>query len=68
MGLEDELENLKLKYSDADVEYVINSILGDTGSDEVKMFIIEEFKNIHISKFEKENEIPNLFGRCPNPH
>jgi activator of 2-hydroxyglutaryl-CoA dehydratase len=55
MELEDELENLKLKYSDADVEYVINSILGDSGSTEVKMFIIEEFKNIHILKFEREN-------------
>lgn len=51
--IENELDKMELKYSDADVEKVLNSILGHDSSTEVKNFIIEEFKNIHISKLER---------------
>jgi ethanolamine ammonia-lyase large subunit len=55
MKLEDELENLKLKYSDADIEKILTDVLKDTNYEFIADSLIIEFKNYYISKMEREN-------------
>jgi ethanolamine ammonia-lyase large subunit len=55
MKLEDELENLKLKYSDADIEKILTDVLKNTNYEFIADSLIIEFKNYYISKMEREN-------------
>jgi hypothetical protein len=55
MELEDELENLKLKYSDADVDMILTDVLKDTNYEFITDTLISAFKNYYISKMEREN-------------
>jgi ethanolamine ammonia-lyase large subunit len=55
MELEDELENLKLKYSDADVDRILTDVLKDTNYEFITDTLISAFKNYYISKMEREN-------------
>ena len=55
MKLEDELENLKLKYSDADIEKILTDVLKDTNYEFITDSLITAFKNYYISKMEREN-------------
>lgn len=45
----------ELKYSDADVEYVINSILSSTTHDMLALPIIEAFKNLYNTETPEED-------------
>lgn len=52
--IEDVLETVKPKYSDADVEKILTDMLEDTNYDFMKASLIDAFKNYHISKMERE--------------
>jgi DNA-binding phage protein len=52
--IEDELDRVKLKYSDSDVEKILTNMLEDTNYDFMKASLINAFKNYHISKIERE--------------
>jgi ethanolamine ammonia-lyase large subunit len=54
MELEDELENLKLKYSDADIAKILTDVLKDTNYEFITDRLISSFKNHYISKMETE--------------
>ena len=53
--IEDELERVKLKYSDLDVEEIITEILRDTNYEFMGERLISSFKNYYISKTEREH-------------
>jgi hypothetical protein len=52
--IEDVLETIKPKYSDSDVEKILNYMLEDTNYAFIKAPLISAFKNYHISKMERE--------------
>jgi hypothetical protein len=53
--IENELENIKLKYSDADVEYVLNKLFAETEYESLLQMIKDEFTNLHIKRMENGN-------------
>lgn len=54
--IEKELDVIQLKYSDHDVEKILNYMLEDTNYEFMKISLIDAFKNYHISKIEREYE------------
>jgi hypothetical protein len=44
------------KYSDADVEYVINYMLGGTNYEFMKLSIIQAFKNLNANETSQEED------------
>lgn len=54
--IEKELDVIQLKYSDHDVEKILNYMLKDTNYEFMKISLIDAFKNYHISKIEREYE------------
>jgi hypothetical protein len=53
--IENELENVKLKYSDADVEYVLNVLFEETEYEPLIKMIKNEFTDLHIKRMENGN-------------
>lgn len=53
--IENELEKVKLKYSDMDVELVLEEVLGETEYEPLIGIILNQFQNQYISKLEREN-------------
>jgi hypothetical protein len=53
--IEEELDNVKLKYSDDDVNKILSHILADTNYDFITDSLITAFKIYYISKIEREN-------------
>jgi hypothetical protein len=53
--IEEELDNVKLKYSDDDVNKILSYMLADTNYDFIADSLITAFKNYYISKIEREN-------------
>lgn len=54
--IEKELDVIRPKYSDYDVEKILNYMLEDTNYEFMKISLIDAFKNYHISKIEREYE------------
>lgn len=46
----------ELKYSDADVEYVINYMLGETNYEFMKIPIIQAFKKLNADEIPQEED------------
>lgn len=55
--LENELDKVKLKYSDSDIEEVLNKIITNQQYIFIKDLIIDELKNQYISKIELGYEV-----------
>lgn len=55
--LENELDKVKLKYSDSDIEEVLNKIITNQQYLFIKDLIIDELKNQYISKIELGYEV-----------
>jgi hypothetical protein len=53
--IENELESVKLKYSDADVEYVLNVLFEETEYEPLIQMIKDQFADIHIKRMENGN-------------
>ena len=53
--IENELDRIKLKHSDEDVELVLEEVLGETEYEPLIGIIINQFRNQYISKLEREN-------------
>ena len=53
--IENELDKVKLKYSDEDVELVLEKVLGETEYEPLIGIIINQFQNQYISKLEREH-------------
>jgi len=53
--IEDALDNIKLKYSDDDVNKILSYMLADTNYDFITDSLITAFKIYYISKKEREN-------------
>lgn len=53
--IENELDKVKLKHSDEDVELVLEKVLGETEYEPLIGIIINQFRNQYISKLEREN-------------
>ena len=53
--IENELDKVKLKHSDEDVELVLEEVLGETEYEPLIGIIINQFRNQYISKLEREN-------------
>jgi uncharacterized protein YpuA (DUF1002 family) len=53
--IEDALDNLKLKYSDDDVNKILSYMLADTNYECITDSLITAFKNYYISKMERES-------------
>jgi hypothetical protein len=54
--IEDELDKSILKYSDFDVEKILDYMLKDTNYEFMRDPLIDTFKNYHVSKMEREYE------------
>lgn len=52
--IENELDKVKLKFSDADVESVLKEVYGNTNHDFMIDVLISAFNNYHITKLESE--------------
>jgi hypothetical protein len=46
----------ELKYSDADVEHIINSVLSGTNHNVMALPIIEAFKNLHSDELSQKED------------
>ena len=55
--LENELDKVKLKYSDSDIEEVLNKIITNQQYLFIKDLIIDELNNQYISKIELGYEV-----------
>lgn len=55
--LENELDRIKLKYSDSDIEEVLNKIITNQQYLFIKDLVIDELKNQYISKIELGYEV-----------
>jgi|LakMenE01Jun11ns_1017448.scaffolds.fasta_scaffold7356254_1 hypothetical protein len=53
--IENELESVKLKYSDADVEYVLNVLFEETEYEPLIQMIKDKFADLHIKRMENGN-------------
>jgi hypothetical protein len=53
--IENELESVKLKYSDADVEYVLNVLFEETEYEPLIQMIKDKFADVHIKRMENGN-------------
>lgn len=53
--IENELDKVKLKYSDEDVDLVLEKVLGETEYEPLIGIILNQFQNQYISKLEREN-------------
>jgi hypothetical protein len=53
--IENELESVKLKYSDADVEYVLNLLFEETEYEPLIQMIKDKFADVHIKRMENGN-------------
>jgi hypothetical protein len=53
--IENELESVKLKYSDADVEYVLNLLFEETEYEPLIQMIKDKFADLHIKRMENGN-------------
>ena len=53
--IENELDRIKLKHSDEDVELVLEEVLGETEYEPLIGILINQFRNQYISKLEREN-------------
>jgi hypothetical protein len=53
--IEEELDNVKLKYSDDDVNKILSYMLADTNYEFIIDSLTTAFKNHYISKMEREN-------------
>ena len=50
--IENELDKVKLKYSDADVEYVLNILFEETEYEPLLQMIKDKFADVHIKRME----------------
>lgn len=50
--IENELDKVKLKYSDADVEYVLNVLFKETEYEPLLQMIKDKFADVHIKRME----------------
>ena len=50
--IENELDKVKLKYSDADVEYVLNILFEETEYEPLLQMIKDKFVDVHIKRME----------------
>lgn len=55
--IENELDKVKLKYSDADIEQILKETLSNNTYDWMINGLIHAFKNHYISKIEIENKL-----------
>jgi hypothetical protein len=53
--IENELESVKLKYSDVDVEYVLNVLFEETEYEPLIQMIKDKFADLHIKRMENGN-------------
>jgi hypothetical protein len=53
--IENELESVKLKYSDADVEFVLNVLFEETEYEPLIQMIKDKFADVHIKRMENGN-------------
>ena len=53
--IENELDKVKLKYSDMDVELVLEEVLGETEYEPLIGVVLNQFQNQYISKLEREH-------------
>jgi hypothetical protein len=53
--IENELESVKLKYSDVDVEYVLNVLFEETEYEPLIQMIKDKFADVHIKRMENGN-------------
>jgi len=52
--IENELDKVRLKYSDVDIESVLKEVYGNTNYDFMIEVLISAFNNYHITKLESE--------------
>lgn len=50
--IENELDKVKLKYSDVDVEYVLNVLFEETEYEPLLQIIKDKFTDVHIKRME----------------
>lgn len=50
--IENELDKVKLKYSDADVDYVLNVLFEETEYEPLLQMIKDKFADVHIKRME----------------
>ena len=50
--IENELDKVKLKYSDVDVEYVLNILFEETEYEPLLQMIKDKFVDVHIKRME----------------
>jgi hypothetical protein len=54
--IEEQLDNVKPKYSDNDVHKILSYMLVDTNYEFITDSLLMAFKSYYISKMERENE------------
>jgi hypothetical protein len=54
--IEEELDNVKLKYSDDDINKILNYMLADTNYEFITDSLITAFKRYYTLKMQRENE------------